>query len=308
MFSVAVAVAVPFAAGVPSARAVPFAVDVPPPDIASPASWDKVYFSHGLWDAVLSAHVDEQGLVDYSAVGRDDRFRQYLYRLAETDPAGLASAADRKAFWINAYNALAMYGALRVMPDDPQARAQYSVLSFVLPGFEKGKSFFAGQRFLVGGQRYSLDDIEKRVLLRRWDGVATPRVQAYRAVAPEHGDPRIHFALVCCARGCPVLSGEAYVGGRVEQQLEQAARRFFNDSGRSRFDIGDRQWRVSQLLDWYQGDFTNQEFTPHAKSLAALAARYVDDTRVAGSLRSSNWRITYEPYDWRLNIQQPVAP
>lgn len=280
------------------------AVDVRlPAESAFASDWDRTDFSHALWDKVLSDHVNEAGLVNYSAVRLDERFREYLFRLAKTDPSGLPSSSAKKAFWINAYNALAVYGAIRVMPAEPKAQREFSVLSFELPGYDKGKAFFAGQRFLVGGGRYVLDEIEKKILFRQWADVEPRDMRRYARVAPDAGDPRLHFALVCCAKGCPALSRTAYTAADVESQLENAAKRFFNDPHQSQFDLEKKVWRVSPLLDWYRSDFSNAGYEPKARDLFEFASRYVDDAGLAKSLKSSGWRIEYGSYDWRLNIR-----
>lgn len=261
-------------------------------------------FSHALWDQALSDHVDERGMVDYAAIAGDDRYKECIRQLAQADPSKLSSDA-KKAFWINAYNAMAINGAITIMPAEPEKRREFSVLSFKTPEDQSGKAFFEGLRFLVGvgGRGYTLDEIEKKVLFRQWGEINPQEIRGYARVAPYRGDPRLHFALVRCARGCPVLAKKAYTAEDIEAQLDQAARRFFNDPDRSQFDLDKKLWRVSQLLEWYGGDFTSAANEPNARSLLEFASRYVTDSKVANSLGSEKWRIEYLPYDWRLNIQ-----
>jgi hypothetical protein len=49
----------------------------------------------------------------------------------------------------------------------------------------------------VGGQTWTLDEIEQEIIRKAFS------------------EPRIHFALVCAAMGCPPLRPEAYVGARL---------------------------------------------------------------------------------------------
>lgn len=260
-------------------------------------------FSHALWNQVLSEHVDERGMVDYAAIAGDERYQQYLRQLAAADVTRLSSSDAKKAFWINAYNALAISGAITVMPKESEKRREYSVLSYKTPEDQSGKAFFVGLRYPVGGREYTLDEIEKKILFRQWGDINPQDIRGYARVAPDRGDPRLHFALVCCARGCPVLSNRAYTADNVGAQLDEATHRFFNDSQRSQFDLDAKVWRVSRLLEWYGGDFTSAANEPNARTLPAFASRYVTDSNVAESLRGSKWRIEYLPYDWRLNIQ-----
>ncbi len=47
-----------------------------------------------------------------------------------------------------------------------------------------------------------------------------------RNIRKQFREPRIHFALVCAALGCPPLRSEAYVAPRLEEQLEDQAHAF----------------------------------------------------------------------------------
>ncbi len=283
--------------------------DVPVPASDSFAtSWDQTHFEHNLWSAVLARHVDESGLVDYAAIKKDDRFREYLYRLANTSPVGLADdgspAGDpRLAFWINAYNALVIQGVLETLPADSTRWKQYSVLEVDVPGVaRRGKGFFVGLRFKVGQRRYNLDEIEKAVLLQ-----GPPRdsgkVDLYRSVGPKKPDARVHFALVCAAKGCPKLWTKSYDGASIDRQLDQAARRFVRDPKRTVFDLTGRTVNVSQLADWYKEDFTSPGMSGHAGSVIEFLSRYVDDGELARSLSEEAWRIAYLDYDWKLNVR-----
>lgn len=253
---------------------------------------------------MLAAHVDDAGLVDYSAMAGDTRFREYLYRLAHTDPTGVGDGRARLAFWINAYNALVVQGVVATLPADRKAWYDYTVLSVEVAGIDaRGKGFFEGLRFVVGGRRYSLDEIEHAVLLQRPERMGADGAW-YRSVGPSPPDVRIHFALVCAARGCPKLRREAYGARRIDEQLAAAVTRFVRDADRVRFDRRAHTMRVSELLAWYGDDLTNRRYSGHAGSVAAFLARYVDDPALARSLGTEVWRTEYLPYDWSLNVRR----
>ena len=48
-------------------------------------------------------------------------------------------------------------------------------------------------------------------------------LEAKKLRQPYH-DPRVHFALVCAAKGCPRLNREAYVDNMLDAQLTVQAR------------------------------------------------------------------------------------
>jgi len=265
--------------------------------------WDRVHFDHTLYDAGLRAHVNDAGLVDYAAIGKDAGFQEYLYRLANTDPAALAGDKARLAFWINAYNALVIQGVLQALPPKQAEWTRFNVLEVTEPGFEEpGKGFFRGFRFMVGGRRYALDEIEHGVLLQRDEWVKSDR-KFYASVGTGTPDPRIHFALVCAAKGCVKLRRGAYTSDAVDEQLDAAIAAFARDEARIRFDRAHKTMQVSQLLDWYGGDLRNPAFVPHAPSVPAFLADYVGDADLARSLRRDSWTVTWIHYDWSLNLQ-----
>ncbi|MBW1881739.1 MAG: DUF547 domain-containing protein, partial [Deltaproteobacteria bacterium] len=70
-------------------------------------------FSHGQLDQVLHKHVDADGLVNYPALKSDrSGLDAYLAQIAHTsprsNPALFPTRDHALAFWINAYNALAL--------------------------------------------------------------------------------------------------------------------------------------------------------------------------------------------------------
>jgi|GEM_PF-826991 len=278
-------------------------IDVPQSS-AFATSWNRTNFDHALWSAVLYEHVDDHGLVNYAAIGRDVRYLEYLHRLANTDPAALASDKERLAFWVNAYNALAIQGVIATLPGDTTSWPDYSVVRVDVPGVrEKGKGFFMGLRFVVGGRRYTLDEIEKAVILQKPLREQADR-RHYRAVGVGRSDPRIHFALVCCAKGCPVLQRRAYKAIGLETQLADAVRMFLKDSAKARFDKARRTVYLSQLIDWYKADLTNKNMSPSATTVLEFLAHYVDDPLLARSLSADQWSISYIDYDWTLNLKR----
>jgi len=278
-------------------------VDVPVPvDRTFAEHWSKADVGVDLWAGVLADHVDADGLVDYAAIGKDRRFLEYLHRLAKTFAKDVGDGKARLAYWINAYNACAIYGMVRSLPEDRSKWDDFSPLAVKVPGV-KGHGFFVGLRFMVGGVRYTLDEMEKGVMLRRPGALPRGSIPD-ETLAPAGPDPRIHFALVCAAKGCPVLSRRPYRAGTVDAQLDEAVRTFAADTRRVVFHRSSRRLEVSQLLDWYGGDLTNPEHEPHAKSVPAFLARYVADEDLARLLRAERWKMTPIEYDWKVNLQR----
>ncbi len=129
------------------------------------------------------------------------------------------------AFLINAYNAATVQKVLTRYPD-------------IRSIWDFGKIFgnpFKDEFIPLLGAKRSLDWIEHDTLRKR-----------YR-------EPRLHFALNCASVGCPMLREEAYVASRLENQLEDQARRFLSDRSRNRYRDG--KLEVSKIFDWFKDDF-----------------------------------------------------
>jgi hypothetical protein len=229
--------------------------------LASGAPAARAADLHAPFSSALARHVAD-GRVDYGGMARDADFARYLELLSGTDVGRLAGDADRLAFWINTYNALAIKGIL-------DGRSPSGVLGRI--------GFFRTATWSAGGLEFSLHDLEHRILLPL-------------------GDPRVHFAIVCASRSCPKLRAEAYRAADLERQLDEAAVSFINDPDRNRFDRETGVAHLSKIFDWFAADFRT-----HAGSVQKYLARYVADPAVAGRLAQDGFRVRHLPYDWSLN-------
>lgn len=180
---------------------------------------------HGLFDAVLKAHVKD-GQVNYPGVAADKSFATYLEQLA-TAPAPSAKK-DKLVFYMNAYNALAMKGIL-------DGRSPSNFLGRHL--------FFKSAKFPLAGGETNLHNIEHEIL-RNLD------------------EPRIHFSIVCASSSCPKMRNDAFTGARLDEQLDDSTRRFINDPTRNRFDKKEKVAYLSQIFSWFAGDFEKSAGSP----------------------------------------------
>ena len=225
---------------------------------------------HGNWSTILRRSVRD-GQVAYAALKKEDGpLQAYLGELSAACSADYVdwSREQRLAFWINAYNAF----TIRLILD------HYPIASIRKIGWLPAAAFrmeFIPMPGLKGGS-VSLNDIEHGTL---------------RA---DFREPRIHFALVCAARSCPRLRGEAYRASELDRQLDDQARTFLNDASKNRFDPKTNTLYLSQIFDWFRADFETV-----AESVPAYVARYIDDPRASGS----NVRVEFLEYDWSLNDQ-----
>ncbi len=223
-------------------------------------------FDHSTFDRLLATHVDTEGLVDYAALaegsGALDRYVASLAR-APFDDMG---RDERLALLINAYNAFTLRLILDYYPID-------SIRS--IPAAERWEA----ERWELPTGTFSLNQIE------------------HELIRPNFREPRIHFALVCAAIGCPVLRQEAYTGAALEEQLEEQTRATHSKERWVRYERGAEVIHLTRLYDWYGGDFEQV-----AGSVLAYVARYRDD--LAADLAAGHEpEIEFLDYDWSLNDQ-----
>lgn len=191
-----------------------------PPDVAAPASGDP----GAAWERVLRTHVRDDGRIDFVGLRNDPRdLEAYVSWVARhgprTTPELFPTEAARLAYYINAYNAVAMHQVIAT-PLRPEQQIRFFLLAAVA----------------VDGGRTSLYRFENA------------------AIRPL-GDPRVHFALNCMVRGCPRLPREPFDPARVDAQLEREARRFFNEPRNVQVDPPLHVVRLNSILRFYRGDF-----------------------------------------------------
>jgi hypothetical protein len=203
---------------------------------------------YSAWNKVLAVHVKAgsksgipANLVSYAALARDPNFTSAQKAITEFKPANLKSAAEKMAFYINAYNIAAVTKVLAAYPTQ-------SITA-------KGDGVWKEQAIRLDGKSYSLDAIENTVLRPM-------------------GDARIHFAIVCASLSCPDLRREAYTAAKLQGQLAAQTQAFLNNTAKGLRIEGNRIYQ-SAIFNWFAGDFKNvAEFQKkYVKNLPAAGER-----------------------------------
>jgi hypothetical protein len=223
-----------------------------------------VTFDHTVLDALLRAHVDPDGWVDYEALAADtSQLDAYIATLADA-PFDALGRDEKLALLINAYNAFTLRLILDHYPID-------SIRD--IPDAERWDAV----RWELAGETYSLNQIE------------------HEQVRAHFKEPRIHFALVCAAYSCPKLRNEAYTGAGLEAQLSDQTAYTHSHDRWLQFDQADNTLHLTALYDWYGGDFKAV-----ADSVLDYVAEQVPAVRSAidaGHAQAIRWL----DYDWKLN-------
>ena len=246
---------------------------------------------HEAWDTLLKKHVvlidgGKASQLRYAGMQQDRaQLNAYLGSLSKVSDQEFKgwSKPRQLAFLINAYNAFMIEKVLTRYPDIK------SVWDF-------GKIFgnpFRDRFFALFGREFSLDMIEHDTI--RAKGV--------------YDDPRIHFAVNCASAGCPMLRDEAYVAGRLDQQLEQQTQRFLADRSRNRFDPAGNALEVSEIFKWYSVDFTSglKGIRSREQFFAQYANLLADAPEHRQIIREQKAGMRFLDYDWALNDAKTVG-
>ena len=224
----------------------------------------KAQVDHQRLDRLLRAHVDADGWVDYRGLQRErEELRRYVDSLADVAIDDLGRD-ERLAMLINAYNAFTLQLILEHYPldsiKDIPARDRWDAV-----------------RWKIGGNKWSLNQIE------------------HEQIRAEFAEPRIHFALVCAAVGCPPLRNEAYRADRLEDQLAGQTDYVHRHPRWFHFDSNTGVVSLTKLYKWYGDDFVQTR-----GSVLKAVAVYVPRTH-EGTFGGKTLRIGWLPYDWSLN-------
>ena len=232
--------------------------------------------THALWTESLTQFIRPQSgyrsRVRYHRWKRHpEKLQSYLKTLQKVDSSQYATwnSNQRKAFLINAYNALNVDLVLSLFPlpfDSLKDLAGF----FSSPWSEK--------RFPLLGKKRSLDWIEHDNLRENWM------------------DPRIHFALCHATRSSPMLRTEAFHAKTLDAELDQATRDFLKRRDLNYWD-GDKTLHLSRIFHWYRNDFRRTE-----GSLGKFLAKWLETTpERKKALTEDQVDFAFEDYDWRLN-------
>ena len=189
------------------------------------------------WAFVLDEVATDRGFVEWDKIesnanGVRDALFRYVGQIGRASPENrpdlFPTDRDVVAYYVNAYNALCMYGVVK--RGYPSNVLQPNLV-------DPGVLFFV-DRFYVGGGRTNLDTLEQTTLDR------TGR------------DPRLHFAFNCMSYSCPPLRREPFAGDRLAAQLKDQGDRYLTDPRAAVRDDADTVRLNKIFTGYYRDDFT----------------------------------------------------
>lgn len=204
-------------------------------------------------------------------------FIRQLQQLSMDDlQAAIKTDEDKKAFWINLYNAFTQV-ALKNNPE------QYK---------NRGK-FFGNKQIEIAGKPFSLDDIEHGILRRskiKWSLGYLNKLfpgKTEKKLRVDRLDYRLHFALNCGAKSCPPIA--FYKPENINQQLEQATKTYLRSE--AEYDDITNTVKLPTLMSWFRRDFGGKK--KMIKLLQQLSIVPADKKP----------KVKFKEYDWTLYLQ-----
>lgn len=225
--------------------------------------------THADWSNVLKNYQTDKGLIKYKQLKEDakvksHKFNTYLKETSSLTYADYNKLDDRKkmAYLINAYNAF----TIKLIVDKYPVDGIKDIGGF----FSKpwGIEFFS----ILNGKIKSLDPIE-----HKW-------------LRPKFKDYRIHAAVNCASISCPPLRNEAYVGEKLDAQLDDQMKAWLSDPSRNSVNPNSDSVTISKIFDWYEDDFRNW-----GGGVLNVINKHSAKEKI------KNAKIKYMNYNWDLN-------
>jgi hypothetical protein len=240
----------------------------------------------GLFDTKVAYQkvlADDNTSTEYFAL-RDSIFTHIKDGPSNKTPAGIT------AFYINAYNFL----AIQLLIQNAEGDKIPSIID--IGGTESYKAFEDKEyAFDVDGEKVTLNQIEKERIPAVWKD-----------------DARLHFAVICASKGCPILLNTPYQASTLEKQLDfitraamQLERMYKDEKGKI---------ELSMIFNWYKEDFyfhmterleREDTYESDVDAVKDFIQYYSSNNRNFFSLKEDgtkeNKAVVYPKYDWSPN-------
>lgn len=194
----------------------------------------------------------------------------------------LNTEGERKAFWLNVYNAYVQI-LLKEKPERLKTRNE----SF-------GYNFFSSDQITIAGEKLSFDEIEHDIIRRSkvklslgfMDKLSWFTDDFEERMRWDMLDPRIHFALNCGAKSCPEIA--IYYPDRVNEQLDKTTKQFLDST--TGYNKESSEVAVTSLFNWYRGDFGGKDgIVPFLKKYEIIP-------------QEANPSVSFKDYDWTVDL------
>jgi hypothetical protein len=240
----------------------------------------------------LKNFVDDKGMVNYKALrGKRYGLRALLEEFRKLDPDEYKSwpKEDRIAFWINTYN----LQKLKVVTDNyPIKSSRIRRVWWGPTDLRHIEGRITRHKFLVMDEEFTFAAVEKRFFRGEFD------------------DPRIFLALSDACLSSPLLRTEPYYGHKLNEQLDDQAKRFLSSPLAFRIDRAKRRVYLSavfqagrygrEFVEKFAIDKKFKDHEPVTRAVLNFITNYISESDVS-FLEVGSYSVKHMAYDWTIN-------
>lgn len=254
---------------------------------------------HNKCGEIFENYVDERGIVDYKTLRRKrHELTAVLQQFNKLNPKEYKSwtKEDKIAFWINAYNLNKLGIVTDNYPITP-ASGFHDLYHWGPNSIRHIESQITRYKFIVMGEEFTFAGVERRFFRKEFD------------------DPRIFFALTGACVSSPPLRNEPYFGYKLNDQLEDQAKKFLSSRLAFRIDREKEKVYLSAMfqISSYGGEFVEKYAIDSKFKGQALATRAVLNfisnyisIQDASFLEVGNYTVKFMSYDWTIDRKSVV--
>jgi len=219
---------------------------------------------------------------------RADGFQEALSSLTEN---------DKKAFLINLYNVMIFHG-VSVFGRSSGSWGLYTFFFTPLVSYRVGRATLC------------LDEVEHGLLRLRPEYFKDPSQAACLPLRVENVDPRIHMALNCASKGCPIVA--MFNGATLDAELDDAVKAFVASDANVHPQPEKGRVEFSQIFEWYLVDFLGEPAPTENREIAKGLLQWVLPFTVGDRQDAvekclelidtgASFELSFPPYDWSTN-------
>jgi hypothetical protein len=240
----------------------------------------------------LAEYVDDNGMVNYDKLKHNrSNLNSLIKELADFNPKTYKAwpKEEKIAFWINAYNIQMLDIIVKNYPieSDRIRRVFWPPTSI-----RHINGIWDQNKFIIMDETFTLQEIDQRFFRAEFD------------------EPRVFLAITHASLSSPSLRKEPYEGAKLDNQLDDQAKKFLSSSHGFSIDrtnkivalsaIFQDSWHGKYFEKKYITDKKFKSYVPVERALLNFVSQYIPENDVS-YLELENYTIGYIRYDWRLN-------
>ena len=267
------------------------------------------------WNKILQAYVSpKDGRVDYKGLAQNPADLENFLKAHEALDPRTWNDDEKKAVYINLYNAMMIANLLRYAKEHPiydPAGSEFLKIEINNIKLAKGNIWNGEYSVMLARKAVTLDDIEHGLIRNQ-------EPKTWGELAVKNLDPRIHAAVNCAAMSCPRVREKAYEPEMVDAMLDENIREFINNPNQFA-KLSESQMRANSIVLWYYSDFDSVGKNNKLAGAGDYLAQFVDAKRPDAAWFKKHLQTKFNDrwplslrmssdfdfsYDWRVNDQR----